>query len=1093
VMETHGVRMSKDGARRVHLKLSKSAWGSYDEFLDECLVVLCEERARVSEHGEEKGKGRGSKLARTGRSGGGWVSSSHTEASSYEGEGDYEEGEDARVYGYEEEEEDEWYVAESVNQVHRRNHTSQMSAVNEDYGANAWRAHDGGLRGGHEMTMMRQGFDGRREAWGGFLQGAGDEGGGTMMGGHAPVAPRRFHMTPGASMAPSAGQFAAPYMDFATNVGSDAVGTPFGEPEQRTPQESGASKGKGKGTSVRSWLKQVGELRNQGGGQAGSISAGRSQPEFDQEGRINGWKVEQSNGGGGWEGQIREDAGGGGGGSGGGGGGMTVGSRGGAAAAYLDQVSPPRPPAKPATPPAHPTAIMTPSPAPAPSEQPAGSAAARGGGGGGIGSVQRHGIAASGGSYGGAPASALRGRGPGAASTGTTTTAMTMVMGAATPASAALATPAGAPWSSRTAMDLADLPDAIDRFDPESVYNPLTKGDLVDMQNSKFSLLRPSRRSLSPSAPQQGSAARPGTARRSLLGGNSDSNSRTATASKAMTTPGDPGLRSLDQLVTRLSEAMTSPQQQQQQQNDAKVSRDEAIEVLDAILAALRAKCGSASASFNFLCSHGPEKKHNNATRLVLLTHMVAAVGSLGLGMTRREVSAAFSIMADQRTGAITQSGLQSLFFRGAGVVQTPSRAVAEQSRVEIGKLTDYAREVWENSAEAFVFFNSGGGEFLTKKDFSRSLKRMCAPDIDEEGLMRELDHDKDDKVGPREFIRMVASGWHSVGDHARLTAMLDAAMAKRSSIEGKLESHVQRIRPRLPMPALRMSGSSEVMSKSALGSSAGARQSPATGGGGKDGPNWDDGGGDDGNRSSSSPSKGQSLSHRSLEVSSMSTGSQGVGVTPAEARRLAAVRIKQAKKKQEEAKKAAKQEEMEARRNARYERIMRRIEEQSQVPRPTFQSGRKSHLRLFRKPEDEANVPYWPAPREGGFTPFMGDWDESPWWQAEAERMLKEEEEEEEEERKVVARREGGHPEEPLNPMSSGTRRPGIGGPGEALESDGENGGRPKRNVRWSANQEGNQDEDEDEDEEGGTIGSGGLGAGRRRKIRGRDSDSED
>ena len=769
---------------------------------------------------------------------------------------------------------------------------------------------------------------------------------------------------------------------------------------------------------------------------------------------------------------------------------MAVSSRGGAAAAYLDQVSPPRPPAKPATPPAHPTATMTPSPAPAPapSEQLAGGA----GGAGGVGSIQRHGITASGGPYGGVPASALRGRGSGAASIGTTTTAMTMMMGAATPASAALATPAGVPWSSRSAMDLAELPDANDRFDPESVYNPLTKGDLVDMQNSKFSLLRPSRRSLSPSAPQQESAARPGTARRSLVGGNSNSNSRTATASKAMTTPGGPGLRSLDQLVTRLSEAMTSPQQQQ---NDSKVSRDEALEILDAILAALRAKCGSASSSFNFLCSHGPEKKHNNATRLVLLTHMVAAVGSLGLGMTRREVSAAFSIMADQRTGAVTQSGLQSLFFRGAGVVQTPSRAVAEQSRVEIGKLTDYAREVWDNSAEAFVFFNSGGGEFLTKKDFSRSLKRMCAPDIDEERLMRELDHDKDDKVGPREFIRMVASGWHSVGDHARLTAMLDTAMAKRGSIEGKLESHVQRTRPRLPMPALRMSGSSEVMSKSALGSSAGARQSPSKRGGGKDGSDWDDGGGDDGNRSSSSPNKGASLSQRSLEVSNMSMSSQGVGVTPAEARRLAAVRIKHAKKKQEEAKKAAKQEEMEARRNARYERIMRRIEEQSQVPRPTFQSGRKSHLRLFRKPEDETSVPYWPAPREGGFTPFMGDWDESPWWQAEAERMLAEEEEGEEEgeeESKVGGRQEGGHHEEPLNPRSSGTRRPGIGGPGEALESDGENGVGPKRNVRWSANQEGNQDEDEDEDE-GDTIGSGGMGAGRRRKMRGRDSDSED
>jgi hypothetical protein len=80
------------------------------------------------------------------------------------------------------------------------------------------------------------------------------------------------------------------------------------------------------------------------------------------------------------------------------------------------------------------------------------------------------------------------------------------------------------------------------------------------------------------------------------------------------------------------------------------------------------------------------------------------------------------------------------------------------------------------------------------------------------------------------------------------------------------------------------------------------------------------------------------------------------------------------------------------------------------------------------------------------------------------------------------------------LNPRSSGTRRPGIGGPGEALESDGENEVGPKRNVRWSANQEGNQDEDEDEDEdEGDTIGSGGMGAGRRRKMRGRDSDSED
>lgn len=663
----------------------------------------------------------------------------------------------------------------------------------------------------------------------------------------------------------------------------------------------------------------------------------------------------------------------------------------------------------------------------------------------------------------------------------------------------------------RSGTDLADLPDANDRFDPESVYNPLTKGDLVDMQNSKFSLLRPSRRSLSPPASSRGpeTSGRPSTARRSLAGGSSTSNSasRPAMASKAMATPGGPGLRSLDQLVTRLSEAMTSPpsQQQQQQQAGAKVPRDQALNILDTILAALRARCGSASASFTFLCSHGREKKHNNATKLVLLTHMLAAVDSMGLGMTKREVSAAFAIMADQRTGAITQSGLQHHFFRGIGALQTPSRATAEPSRFEIGKLTEYAREVWDNSAEAFVFFNAGGGEHLTKKDFSRSLKRMAAPDIDEEGLMRELDHDKDDKVGPREFIRMVASGWHSVGDHGRLMVMLEAAMAKRGSVEGKLESHVQRTRPKLPMPALKMSGSSssEVMSKSVLGSSVGARQSPPTTKGGK---NWDDAVGEDGNHSSSSPAKGVSMSQGSLEASNMSMVSQGGGATPADARRLAAVRIKQAKKKQEEAKKAAKQDEMDARRGARYDRIMRRIEEQSQVPRHTFQSGRKSHLRLFRKPgEDEAKVPYWPAPREGGFTPFMGDWDDSPWWHAQAERMFEEEEqddgEQDEERRGGKAKIDSHHRgrdegdgrdrfdrDEPLNPTSSGSRRHGIGGSGEAGGSDGQGGGRPKRNVRWSANQK----EEDEEDEEDSAVGRGGSDAGRR-KIRGRDSDSED
>lgn len=258
------------------------------------------------------------------------------------------------------------------------------------------------------------------------------------------------------------------------------------------------------------------------------------------------------------------------------------------------------------------------------------------------------------------------------------------------------------------------LPHESERFDQGSVHRPVTAPVFDSHLANKFNLLRPSpgfivatkgppfKKSRASMPPREASASP--SARRSLA---LASKSAAVAWHKEERQGGEAeGVRGLDQLASRLSQAMSPPSaappsvktaKEAKGANAAKLSSEEAHAALASILGALRAKCGSASASFALLCSAGPRQKHATGAQSVSLDHLLPAVEALGLGMPRSEVAAAFALIAEHRSNTVSLSGLQSHFFKGTGASATASQpcpASAQQTRLEIDKLAAYARQV---------------------------------------------------------------------------------------------------------------------------------------------------------------------------------------------------------------------------------------------------------------------------------------------------------------------------------------------------------------------------------------------------------------
>ncbi|EKX50174.1 hypothetical protein GUITHDRAFT_135356 [Guillardia theta CCMP2712] len=157
--------------------------------------------------------------------------------------------------------------------------------------------------------------------------------------------------------------------------------------------------------------------------------------------------------------------------------------------------------------------------------------------------------------------------------------------------------------------------------------------------------------------------------------------------------------------------------------------------------------------------------KASQGSTSITFEEFKATAESLGMNFTAREIEDMFLSLAVSITSNIPY---KSLVEAVRSCTSSRSRDFGQGKRFERDshKIRTELKCSFMTSLHAFVFFDIRGRDFLSKKDLALGLKRLKIKEqINLEAAFEETDLDHDGKINYKEFIKHFAAGWHPVED----------------------------------------------------------------------------------------------------------------------------------------------------------------------------------------------------------------------------------------------------------------------------------------------------------------------------------------